>query len=58
MTMHERAKLGAAVTNARYRERAEALRELLERGEAFKRAAWRAGMSERAARRWRKRFDV
>lgn len=58
MNMSERARLGGEVTAARYRERAETLRQLLEQGEGFKRAAWRSGMSVRAARRWRRRFSA
>lgn len=55
-SMSERAKLGAAATNARYYERAETLRQLLEQGECLKRAAWKAGMAYRTARRHRRRF--
>jgi hypothetical protein len=57
MTMRERARLGAQAANARYVERAETLRQLLEQGEHIKRAAWKAGMAHRTARRWRQRFD-
>jgi transposase-like protein len=56
MTMAERAKLAAKATNAPYYERAETLRRLLEEGEHIKRAAWKAGMAHRTARRWRQRF--
>ena len=58
MDMSERARLGGEAAAARYRERAEALRRLLDQGEGFKRAAWKAGMSIRAARRWRRRFSA
>lgn len=57
MTYQERAKLGAAAANARYHERAQALRELLERGEGLKRAAHKAGMAVRTARRWRQHWS-
>lgn len=44
------------VTRSTFFERAETLRQLLEEGEHIKRAAWKAGMADRTARRWRRRF--
>lgn len=58
MTLHERAKLGAAVRAAQAAERAETLRRLLEQGVGFKRAAWATGVAVRTARRYRQRFGV
>ena len=57
MTLAERASRGGRIANAKHRERAETLRQLLEEGEHIKRAAFKAGMAHRTARRWRQRFQ-
>lgn len=57
MTYHERAKLGAQATNARYHERAKVLIDLLDQGEGIKRAAHQSGMAIRTARRWRQHWS-
>ena len=56
MTLHERSRRGAAVRAQQAAMRAETLRRLLEDGEHIKRAAWKAGVSHRTARRYRQRF--
>jgi hypothetical protein len=53
MTRQERGKLGNQAMSRKARERAEALRGLLDEGECLKRAAFKAGMAYRTARRWR-----
>ena len=55
MTMTERAKLGGAVAAERAAARREAVLKLLAEGECLKRAAWRAGVAYRTARRYRQR---
>jgi hypothetical protein len=54
MTLQERAKLGGAVAAQRAAMRAETFRRLMEEGLGFKRAAWKAGVSIRTARRYRR----
>ena len=57
MTMTERAKLGAAVANARWIEPRAQVLALLEQGECIKRAAHKAGVAVRTARRYRQRQE-
>jgi hypothetical protein len=56
MTLHERSRRGAAVIAQKAAIRAELVRRLLEEGEHLKRAAWKAGVSHRTARRYRQRW--
>lgn len=56
MTLAERAKLGGAVAAARAAEKAAAVRRLVDEGECLKRAAWRAGVSYSAAKRYARRW--
>ncbi len=58
MTLRERGKLGNRALAEKAAMRAETLRSLLAEGEGLKRAAWKAGMAERTARRWRKRIGA
>ncbi len=57
MTLRERSVLGNAVVAAKAAERAETLRQLVEQGEGFKRAAHRVGVAMRTARRYRQRWE-
>jgi hypothetical protein len=56
MTLHERSRRGAAVIAQKAAQRAETVRRLLDEGEHIKRAAWKAGVSHRTARRYRQRW--
>ena len=56
MTLRERSLLGAQARARQAAERAEIVRRYLERGEGIKRAAFKAGVSYRTARRYRRRF--
>jgi molybdenum-dependent DNA-binding transcriptional regulator ModE len=55
MTLRERASLATAVRIRRADERAATLLMLMRQGECMKRAAWKAGVSYRTARRYKRR---
>lgn len=57
MTLRERSKLGAQAQAQRAAERADAVRRLLNEGEGIKRAAFKAGVAVRTARRYRRRWS-
>jgi hypothetical protein len=56
VTLHERARRGAAVIAQKAAMRAEIVRRALEEGQGIKRAAWKASVSIRTARRYRMRW--
>ena len=57
MTLQERGILGATTVSRLAKERGDRLRALLDQGEPLKRAAWKAGMACRTARRHRQRWQ-
>ena len=54
MTLRERLQLGARKRSLQAQQRAETVRRLLAEGECIKRAAFKAGVAVRTARRYRR----